>query len=533
MKSYSQHLKSTREFGEEIHNRFSLTSVTTKKPILRSSGVFPVIQNQHYSSSIHFLGYWLLKRNIPEVTLVITLRNADGKTLLKKTEIIDVAKAFSVNLSSLLLEIDFDTKNNFLGSIETEFHSTKDMVFPYPALVLEYHNEKFNTCVHTLGRIYNDLEDLKENESFKVPESGFDIYVNDDLNSFLSFVNGSLPNNEGIIEYQVTNLNSEKLAGTFNLGHLKPFETKFIEFGKYIQNLSNFLKNNSGSISLKHNFEGFYPRFLVGTIQSSLPSVSFTHSYYDCTSCSEKTDFWNLNNDTHHDSSIYIPLFTRNNEYTNLIIYPNFSPCNFFVNLELYNKNGEKIHELPKFLHVDTAESKLHKINFNEIVSKYENNEISCSNIICDFEDNKIPARIKFGLDVGVYNLKSRLPCNICFNSKMANPQIENKPGSFHWAPIFPHRNSVITIGNFSTLKNYQRDSEIEMTFFRKEDSSTISKKLTLKANCEERIYSSDVDIKQFIKTEGWVTIKANNPYIQGFYFNFNQSGSVSGDHFF
>ena len=147
MKSYSQHLKSTQEFGE--------THSTIKKPILRSSGIFPVIQNQHYSSSIHFLGYWLLKRNIPEITLGITLRNADGTTLLQKTEIIDVAKAFSVNLSSLLSEIDFDIKNNFLGSIEIEFHSTKDLVFPYPALVLEYHNEKFNTCVHTLGRIYN------------------------------------------------------------------------------------------------------------------------------------------------------------------------------------------------------------------------------------------------------------------------------------------------------------------------------------------------------------------------------------------
>ena len=106
MKSYSQHLKSTQEFGE--------THSTIKKPILRSSGIFPVIQNQHYSSSIHFLGYWLLKRNIPEITLGITLRNADGTTLLQKTEIIDVAKAFSVNLSSLLSEIDFDIKNNFL-----------------------------------------------------------------------------------------------------------------------------------------------------------------------------------------------------------------------------------------------------------------------------------------------------------------------------------------------------------------------------------------------------------------------------------
>ena len=92
MKSYSQHLKSTQEFGEKNN--------TTKKPILCSSGVFPVIQNQDYSSSIHFLGYWLLKRNIPEITLVITLRNADGKTLLQKTKIIDVAKAFSIDLDA-------------------------------------------------------------------------------------------------------------------------------------------------------------------------------------------------------------------------------------------------------------------------------------------------------------------------------------------------------------------------------------------------------------------------------------------------
>ena len=68
------------------------------------------------------------------------------------------------------------------------------MVFPYPALVLEYYNEKFNTCVHTLGRIYNDFEDLNENETFRVPETGFDIHETDDLYSFLSFVNGPKKN---------------------------------------------------------------------------------------------------------------------------------------------------------------------------------------------------------------------------------------------------------------------------------------------------------------------------------------------------
>ena len=152
MKSYYQHLKSTQEFGENQN--------LLKKPILRSSAIFPVIHNESFSSSIHFLGYWLLKRNILEVTLIITLRDANGKTILRKTEIVNDAKAYSINLHSLLKEINQETKN-FLGSIEIEFHTTRDMVFPYPALVLEYHNDSFNTCVHTLGRIYNDLDDLK------------------------------------------------------------------------------------------------------------------------------------------------------------------------------------------------------------------------------------------------------------------------------------------------------------------------------------------------------------------------------------
>ena len=59
MKSYYQHLKSTKEFGEKEN--------LIKKPVLRSSAIFPVIQNQYYTSSIHFLGYWLLKRNISKV----------------------------------------------------------------------------------------------------------------------------------------------------------------------------------------------------------------------------------------------------------------------------------------------------------------------------------------------------------------------------------------------------------------------------------------------------------------------------------
>jgi len=72
----------------------------------------------------------------------------------------------------------------------------------------------------------------------------------------------------------------------------------------------------------------------------------------------------------------------------------------------------------------------------------------------------------------------------------------------------------------------------ISLTFYRKEDSSTISRDITLKAFSEFRL-TLDADLINFLKDDGWVTIKSNNPYIQGFYFIFHSSGSVAGDHFF
>tara|TARA_B100000029_G_scaffold328493_1_gene320816 strand:+ start:222 stop:1805 length:1584 start_codon:yes stop_codon:yes gene_type:complete len=527
MKSYYQHLKSTQEFGENQN--------VLKKPVLRSSAIFPVIQNEYYSTTIHFLGYWLLKRNIKEITLLITLRDSTGKLLLRKTQLIDNAKAFSIILNDLLEESIHENSKDFLGSVETEFNSTRDMVFPYPALVLEYHNDEFNSCVHTLGRVFNDFEDLKENNETLVPETGFDIHETEDLNSFISFVNGPLENQNGIIHYTITNSKSKKVSGDFQIGKIKPFETKLLLISEYIPNLNEFLENESGSISIKHNFEGFYPRLLVGNIQKSFSSVSFTHSYYDCTSCSSETDYWSRINQNHYDSSIYVPIFNKNNQYTNLIIYPNLSPSNFLLKISIYDKTRQKILENER-LEINSNEKKLHKVDLTKLISdmdNYEENEYYAAHIITDFKNNKIPSRIKFGLNVGINGSASKLPCNICFNMRMGNPLLESKPGSFHWAPLFKNRNSILTLGNFSTLKNYQQSADLELNFYRIEDSKSLTAKLQIDANSEKRITLDDFDLSEFLTTEGWVTVKADSPYIHGYYFNLNSSGSVSGDHLF
>ena len=365
MKGYYKHLTSRQQFGEKIEQ--------ARKPILRSSAVFPVIKNQYYSTKINYLGYWLIKRNIPEVSIITILRSNDGKILLRKIQTINSSKAFSIELDSLLHEININS--DFLGSLEIEINTTRDMVFPYPALVLEYFGNDFSTCVHTIERIYNDFEDLNENEQSNVPESGFDIYCNQDLDPFMAFVNGPLKNQDGVVDYVITNSKSEKLSGSFHLGGINPYETKFIKLSEHISDLENFLGNYSGSISLSHNFEGFYPRLLVGNIQNSFPSVSFTHSYYDCTSCNSESDFWSRINDDFYDSSVYVPLFLTNDFFTELVIYPNFSPSDFHLQIDLYDKAGEKIHGLNDFMIIKSEESKLFKINFKKVLASEESNQ--------------------------------------------------------------------------------------------------------------------------------------------------------------
>ena len=525
MKSFYKFLSSRQEYGETLD--------ASRKPVFRSSAIFPIIRNDYYKSSILFLGYWLIKRNISEINLLMTLRNHDGKIIKRTSLLIDSPKSYCIEIDSFLKNTIYEN-SDFTGSIELEIFSTRDMVFPYPAFVLNYYGQNFNTCVHTLGRIYNDFEDQRENESFKVPESGFDINASKDFDPFLSFVNGPEENSNPEIKYSVTNLNSEKLIGSFNLNSIKPYETVFIKIKDKIPDLETFLQNNTGSISLEHNFRGFFPRFLAGNIQKSFPSLSFTHTYYDCSSCSATSDYWNRSNEQFHDCSVYVPIFINKNEYTELVIYPNISPSVFDIHITLHDSNGKELHKLTSFLHVYSTDSKLMKIDFKEIISnlKLDVSSVKSAHLISEFKD-KIPSRQKFGLNVGLKNCVSNLPCNICFNSKVGNPFLENKPGSFHWCPLFNDDHSVISIGNFSPKKNYNKAANITLKFYN-HLQSIIEKKIILEPFGEFRLYSSDLLLENFFQNEPiWVTIEADNPNIQGFYFNFHKSGSVAGDHFF
>jgi hypothetical protein len=524
VRNYYEHLISTKRFGESVKK--------TQKPVFRSSAIFPVLHNSDISSKILFLSYWLKKRDIPEVSLLVTLRNNNGKVIHRRNSIINMTKSFVIEIKDLLES----TQNNFTGSLELEVFSTRDMVFPYPAFVLCYYNDTSITSVHTVGRIFNDLEDFIENENRKVPEAGFDIYSNSNFEPFIAFTNGPIVNENGTVNYEIINNKSEKLKGNFSLGRIEPYATLFLKFNQHINNLSEFLNDKVGTIKISHNFEGFFPRFLAGNIQKSI-TYSFTHSYYDCTSCSNENDYWNLSDTRFYDSSILIPLYLQNDFYTDLVLYPNFSPSEFSLTLDFHNNDGNLIKRIPDHIFINSAEQSFTKIHFSTII---EENNISCNdvssvNIIADWKGKRIPTRLKLGLNVGIKNKPVTLPCNICFAPNVGNPVIEKKPGTSHWAPLLNSKNSFFAITNSAPLKNYSKFAQCTMQFFREDDDDKIEKNLEISPNGIFNFnLSQENEICSFLNDKpGWVYITSDNPYIYGWYFESHSSGSVAGDHFF
>jgi len=525
MRSYYSHLQAVKSTGEEV--------LITQKPTFRSSAIFPVLHNNDYSSKVVFMGYWLLKRNIKEIGLLYTLRSAEGTILSRKYLLIDSAKAFSIQLSEFSDSID----TNFIGSLELEIFSTQDLVYPYPAFVLIYFGDHFSTAVHTVGRIYNDMEDLAKNEEYKVRESGFDIYGNDNLSPFVAFTNGPVKNDQPQITYEINGPEQKTVKGSFNISQVKPFETVFIKLKEHID-LATILNGEAGSIKIGHNLEGFFPRFAVGNFDEHKKSVSITHSYYDCSSLSDEKSFWNRKDELMNDSSVSIPLYITGNLYTRIAIYPIFSPSDFSLSYAFYNESGQLIKFLEHYHLIKSNENAYEQIDFKSILQKekIDLDKPKTVNLICNWQDkNKIPTRVKFGLNIGKESETPELPTNICFAPQLGNPAVLKKTGTFRWAPFINIGRSEVVLTNSSSLKQYSTPANVKLSFHRECDDQRIHREISIPGNGSLTIdLGTDKEISSFLNEKsGWLTAVSDNPFLNGYYFDFFESGSVGADHIF
>ena len=495
--------------------------------VFRSSAIFPIFINQYIDCKITFLSYWMIKKKIPEITCVYTVRSNTGEPIYKKNFLIICTKSYEISFRETM------GIKNFKGSVEIEFFSSKNLIFPYPAVIINYIGNDSNAYVHSCGRIYNNYQDKIENNKMIVPESGFDILPDKIFKPFFSFVNGGeFLKNEKIVLHLI-NCNGKKLIKKIILDKIKPYETKFIFFLKAEE--KKFFKGKRGTVRIIHNFKNFYPRFLSGNFTLKEDKVSLTHSYYDLSFLKNADEKWiNPNKEIFYNPIVVFPFINKGNSLNEISIYPNFyrySDIN--LNAELIDKNG-KILINKKVLKISTKVKKIINLNFNKIFNEYEF-EDNNSYFVRIFLNNhsSLPSRFKVSYNLSVGDDKPS--ANICFNAILPNKFIFKKKSTFKWCAIINPNTSFICLSNINFIKKKIFNAKIKMTIYSDNEKKKIVRHLKISNNGNLLLsFRNDEPVKKILKENtGWATFESDSPFLNGFYFDSNDNKFFAGDHLF
>lgn len=527
-----------RSYYAHLGTSVSISSIApiAARPVLRTSAIFPVLQSPGISSRVLFMGYWMLKRNIRELAAIVTLRAATGTIISRANMMITEAKSYSIELGDQLTLGGLSPDADFSGSMEVEFFSVHNLFFPFPAVVINYYGPKFSTVVHSAQRTYNDFEDMARNSETSVPESGFNIYTDKEREPFISLINGPVGTEASTVELQFINYEQKTLDEEIPIGPLAPYETAFI-YPARTSPLEKFLGGHPGAGKIKFRVNWIFPRLLVGNIHKNVPAVTITHTYYDCSQAYSSSDYWRPSEPGWHPASLMIPAIVSGNHFTNVYFYAIYSPSVLTVDIEIYNAEGVLLGAKKDVALIEAPKERYHCLMLKEICRELNiatNRGLSARVIARPVGESRLPARIKIGIDVGIEGFQT--PCNICANLQPFNPALEAKPMSFRWSPILADQpGSSFWMMNSSPAVDYKQSAEINLTFYRKSDTETVKRTLTLGPQCFFAVSADqDFELKAFFQgSAGWVTATTTSPFTTCYYFAENASGVVGGDHGF
>lgn len=530
MRSYYAHLES---LSRTIH------SAVSPRPVLRSSAIFPVIHTSEISARILFMGYWILKRNIKELTSVVTLRTKEGISISRSISTISEAKCYRIELIEELHKANWSDPT-FEGSLEIEFFSVVHLVFPFPAVSINYYGPHFSSIVHSAQRIYNDFEDMQNNSQTAVPESGFNIYAEADREPFIGIINGPYPVTHSTFRIQFYNHRKEILAHEHTLGTLAPYQTEFLYPARWVD-LDPFLDHHVGTVKIGFDLKGIFPRVIAGNFFHRLPAMMITHSYYDCSGACSDSDYWQPYDPEYYPAFLMLPFAFYKGQFTKISFYPIYSPSTFTISIELYDPRGDLLGGMEKIIQIDSSYGRFQQIYLESICQElniHKHQDLGIRVIAKKSEgtpeEEPLPARIKIALDRGF--VATQAPCNICVNLQPFNPDLKKKQHSFRWAPLLTNTiGASAWIMNSSPAISYQQQAEILLTFFRESDTMQLERVLLLPPHGFYVIRpDEDPELKLFFQNKiGWFTAVTNNPYISVYYFTEHPAGTIGGDHGF
>ena len=262
-----------------------------------SSTVFWGFANKNFDTRISFLNHFLLKREIPSVSMRLSLRTMNGELLLEVIENINQPKVYSYSLVQLLEQTNL-SEGEF--AIYIEFTSAKNLAVPFCAVTSEIISQTTLDLVHTYGRAL-ECDEFGSRIDFKTSyEIGWGIWnFGPKFQNYCIFHNGRLHSNTSFELSIFKNGNFIK-----NLQHINkefnPFSTLricledvLIEQEEYTL-FEEISSSDPGSFDIKikiSNINSTFPRLLFISSKhldnnnpvgiNNIDKINITHSNFD------------------------------------------------------------------------------------------------------------------------------------------------------------------------------------------------------------------------------------------------------------
>lgn len=524
-----------RSYEDHLQKLTSLQGIL-RKPVFRSSAIIPIFYLPGISTRICYLGYWMIKKNVQRIHTVVTLRSSEGEIIYRSSSLVEEPRAYRIEIADLLFQIGLDEYIDFLGSLEIEFFSIHDMVFPHPAIVVNYYGPTFSSVVHTAQQTDNYGEDPILNLISKTPKSTFKIYATEDCEPFFAFINGYEQANNCSLKMHFINHKNETLTHVILIDELTAYQVSLIHPSNSL-NLIDFLDGKVGTAHVVIDLKCAFPPIISGYYQPSLNAIQIAHTYTDISEETLESNSDRIAEYGFHASSLMIPVSIEGDCFTNICLYPNYSPLEFELNIELYSSSGKLLGYAPKVQRKLSPEGGFQAIELKSICLQLNinpNQSLGAKIIAVPLSKSKLPAQIMLALDYGV--TIDGLPCNINKDMALYNHRKSQIEHSFHWAPILADQeDSMVWLVNSASDKNYTQEADIAITCYREQDTLTLHRDYRVAANGVTCLrLNEDLELLAFFEGQiGWYTTISANPNVTSYYINKSNSGVIGGNHDF
>ncbi|NTS75358.1 hypothetical protein HR060_00650 [Catenovulum sp. SM1970] len=300
--------------------------------VLRSSAIFYAICNQSVKTTISFLNYWKLKRNL-DVKVVVSCRKMNGQLL---------ERFYPEFCGGMVVNITPDYED-FEGSIEVEVFSLENLVIPYAAIMATYETPESISMVHSYTRNYSPYEIEEGRTISKGRESCWTVHAKDKLSSFCVMHNGSVEQPAQSALINLKNHNNENFSFQFDIPVLKPYETLRLNIDDIVTDLEQLSGGRPLNASINFELAHGFTRLLVGNENIESGELQVTHSNFNYSE--HQTD-----NCSEESKTAYMHLIKPNGQLADVIVYPDMQKGDYVLKddtIETDFYSGQRLYYKP------------------------------------------------------------------------------------------------------------------------------------------------------------------------------------------